>query len=239
MSKTSSHLIEINSLLPNYKYIVTDNILSLSDKKLLFTIKVKGLDFASLSDEEVESCFKTFINVFNEIGKTYGNNLGIWTHLIKSIDNFVDYKTFKNSFITKMAERYYKGFSENTFYKIDYFITFVLNYTEFEKGLQDCKDLILRINKTLVEYVPYPLGIVIRKDTAYSETLEFLAFLFTSEHIEVPLLTNVSFSEYLGKLANIHFGYDTCETRANNTTNSTFSMFYDLNSFPADTYLSM
>ncbi|MFI3256095.1 MAG: hypothetical protein R3Y52_01450 [Psittacicella sp.] len=239
MSKNFSGKIkDSRTMLPGYKYQVTEDIVAVDKQKLLLIIRFDGYDFGANTDSSIESNFENFVLALNEISKSFISNLSFTTYIKKSRANFTANEKYENNFIQEMCNKYYKEFNEANFYDLKYYLAITLKYQEIENGIRDMEDIKLRILKGFSVFKPYTLTTIETKNSAYSETLSFLANLYTcTNNNKIPVLGLDNFDSFLGSLASHHFGYDILETRPAERSDSIFSILYDLNYIAPETYL--
>lgn len=231
--------IDLRKLLPAYKFPITESLIALDGEKLMFTVRFDGLFHDSFSSATIENYFNSFVTVLNVLGKANKHNLSMWTHLIKEKNNFSDKIVFSDYFMQGFSKQYYESFQNGSFYKVGYYVTFVLKHTNLNDGIDRINEIQSMISSSLKPFNPHILKVVKRNGGDFCENLEFLTKLLTGEDVEIPLLMEITATEYISKLVNIHFGYDISETRLSDSVDSNYSVYYDLNSFPVDSYIGM
>ncbi|WP_109427002.1 VirB4 family type IV secretion system protein [Aggregatibacter kilianii] len=230
----------IESLLPVYRNNVSEYVISLEGDKLLFTVELAGTAFKSVSDEELYSYFSGLDDFFLNLGKEYGGKLAIWTHIIKKKDTFDQEYQFNSKFITRFTKTYLTAFDseKHTFFKTNYYITFVLKYEDIYEGLVDCDNIVALASTILHRYEGGVLKVVdISDSVSICENNEFLSYLLNGNKSTITLNDN----EVIDSVCNSDwlFNYDFFEVRNRESTKSKFGTAYFLKGYPAETSVGM
>lgn len=230
----------IEDLLPAYRNNVSDFAISLDGDKLLFTLELSGTAFKSVSNQELYNYFCGLDDFFLNLGKEYGGNLAIWTHIIKKKDDFNQTYKFDSPFITKFVNKYLTAFDseKNNFFKTSYYISFVLKYDDIHDGLAHCDSIIALANTIVRRYEGSVLRIVdINDSVSICENNEFLSYLLNGNRSTIVLNDN----EVIDSICNSDwlFNYDFFEIRNRERTKSKFGTAYVLKGYPAETTIGM
>lgn len=230
----------IEDLLPHYRNNVNDYVITLDGDKLLFSLELRGLSFKSVSDEELYNYFCALDDFFLNIGKEYGYNLAIWTHIIKKRDTFNAQYQFSSKFITDFVQTYLTAFdaSKHTFFKTRYYITFVLKYDDFQDGLANCNNIIALANTMIKRYEGSVLSVVdISDSVSICQNNTFLSYLLNGSDVDITL----NDAEVIDSVCNSDwfFNYDFFEVRAKDNPQSKYGTAYILKGYPAMTKVGM
>ena len=230
--------ISCDEILPKYSRLVTTEILSLDDERLLATIQIKGVPYQTASDTALQNYFLSEKRLFNALCRKYGSNLAVWTHIVKRKDDFNETYTFDNAFVQNFADRYCTEFSKSNFYRTDYYLTFVLKHRNINDGIADMDD-ILRASKRI--FKPFnAAALAITEDNEglfFCENLSFLGFLLNNYFPEIPVSSDKAV--YTISKSDLCFGYDTLEIRNHDTDTSKFAVLYDLDIYAPTTKAGM
>ena len=139
----SINAITLNKKIPLYGYPINRSVISLDDQKLMATIVLKGMPFESESSDSLEIAFTKVKGFLNQLAKIHGSKLAIWTHIVKRKDRLEQRYSFNSAFVQSFADKYVDTFTNDRFFKTEYYITFVLNYKgSLEYALTDFEDLL-------------------------------------------------------------------------------------------------
>lgn len=228
----------IEGLLPYYRNNINEFVITVGGDKLLFTIECEGTSFTSVSDSELNSFFSGLDDFFLNLGKEYGGELAIWTHIVKKKQVLEDEYKFDSKFIQEFTQKYLESFKSQNFFKTSYFITFVLKYNDLNDGLAQCNN-ILSLTETLTNrYEGKELRILdINDSVSVCENNEFLSYLLNNAYEAVTLNDN----EILDSICNSDwfFNYDYLEVRNKDRSYSKFGTAYFLKAYPARTSIGM
>lgn len=230
----------IEDLLPHYRNNVNDYVISLDGDKLLFTFELRGIAFTSISDDELYSYFCSLDDFFLTLGKEYGSNLAVWTHIIKQRDTFDAQYQFDSKFITDFAQTYLKTFNstENDFFKTRFYVTFIVKYDDFQDGLAICDNILATANNLLNRYEGNVLSVLdISDSVSVCKNNEFLSYLLNGNQSLIPL----NDAEVIDSICNSDwfFNYDFFEIRHRESTKSKYGTAYFLKGYPASTNVGM
>ena len=138
----------IKNLLPDYRNNINEYVITAQDK-MIFTLELTGTSHTSVSDKTLYSYFTSLDDFFLNLGKEYGGNLGVWTHIVKKKAHFDKDYQFESPFVQNLVDTYLTTFKNdnNNFYNTHYYITFVLKYSDINDGLAKC-DAIAELART-------------------------------------------------------------------------------------------
>lgn len=228
----------IENLLPRYRTNINEYVITVGGDKLLFTIECEGTPFTSVSDDELKSYFTGLDDFFLSLGKEYGGNLAIWTHIVKRKQTLKQTYKFDSKFIQEFTDKYLEGFQNQNFFKTSYFITFVLKYSDLNDGIAQCNNIFSLTNTLTNRYDGNVLKILdINDSVSICENNEFLSYLLNSQRDSITLNDN----EVLESICNSDwfFNYDYLEIRNKESTSSKFGTAYFLKGYPARTSCGM
>ncbi|EEP7800087.1 conjugal transfer protein [Salmonella enterica] len=231
---SSKKLSPIEGKIPPYQFNVTDSIISTEDGKLLSTIVIEGMPYESESDNLIRNRFIAINNYLRSIGKDCGGNLAIWTHIVKRRVSLLQRYEFKSQFVTDFVRKYCESFENGNFFKTQYYVTFVLKYSDFNDGVEQLTNI---NNQALTVFKNFNCSLLTVQDSANGlylcENSQFLSFLLNGQETQIPLshtpvVESIQSSEWA-------FGYDVEEIRNKETLDSRFAVSYLLKDYPAKT----
>ncbi|MGR5298444.1 conjugal transfer protein TraE [Vibrio mediterranei] len=244
MSVNGLKTIPLTEQLPQYGYPINRDMIALDDTKVMATLSIGGIPFESESTQTLKQAFELVKNILNILAKKHGSKLGVWTHIIKRKDTFNEHYPFDSDFMQRFSDRYLKAFSGTDFYRVRYYLTFVLNYkntlTEGEAALAD---IIKTVTSALKSFDCRVLQVVENTPPGqtcasyHCEHTAFLAYLLNYNDQLKPLSTDkvkqqITHSDW-------HFGHDMLEVRNTNNETAKFATFFEVGSFPIATELGM
>lgn len=227
---TSLKNLTSDTLIPNYKNCLTDSIYNLEDGRLLATVKIKGINYMVAKDSKLKEIFNTQKNFFNALSNKFGGHLAIWTHIIKKKDSLKTKYSFSDNFMSALSEKYCEQFNQDSFYTVDYFITFVLKSKTMDDGILDLTEILNSTCNIYEELDCKALSISNSINGIWNcDNLSFLGYLFNHYDPQIPLSSERAI--YSISRSNLHFGYDTFEIRNNNSTDSVYGVSYEMNNY--------
>ncbi|MBS0044844.1 hypothetical protein KFE26_21490 [Shewanella sp. M16] len=235
MSVNGLKTIPIINQLPKYGYPISRNIVSLDDSRIMATVCLNGMPFESESESELDQAFNSVKGFLNQLAKSHGSNMAVWTHIIKTKDELKADYSFDSSFMTEFSAKYLESFKGQRFFKTNYYLTFVLKVDSINNGVEVLND-ILKLSKAALGR--FDLSILeVNENTYRNEPAEFLSFLLNGTSRPIALGAS--------KLVNVignsdwHFGYDLLEIRNADSQSSKYATFYEVDSFPISTEMGM
>jgi type IV secretion system protein VirB4 len=232
----SINAITLNKKIPPYGYPINRSVISLDDQKLMATIVLKGMPFESESSDSLEIAFTKVKGFLNQLAKIHGSKLAIWTHIVKRKDRLEQRYSFSSAFVQSFADKYVDTFTNDRFFKTEYYITFVLNYKDsLEYTLTDFDDLLKTATSVLKTFDCSILKI--NDSGSRSENIEFLSYLLNNDDKTMPVTTS-KVADVIG-MSDWHFGYDLLEIRNAQSDKSKYATFYELDGFPLTTERGM
>ena len=232
MSANGLKTIELTDRLPKYGYPVNRTMISLDDSRLMATIHLKGMPFESESESTLNNAFLTVKGFLNQLAKLHGNNLGVWTHIVKRKDELDSSYQFDSEFMQSFSDKYISSFSGQRFFKTEYYITFVFKYKKgLSNGIGEFEDL-LKIAKSVLKRFDCSI-LHLNDDGTRCENIEFLSYLLNNKQKPYPL-TESKVVNVIGH-SDWHFGYDLLEIRNADSESSTYATFFELDGYPLTT----
>lgn len=229
----------IKNLLPDYRNNINEYVITAQDK-MIFTLELTGTSHTSVSDKTLYSYFTSLDDFFLNLGKEYGGNLGVWTHIVKKKAHFDKDYQFESPFVQNLVDTYLTTFKNdnNNFYNTHYYITFVLKYSDINDGLAKC-DAIAELSSTMIRrYNGTILKVVdINESVSLCKNNEFLSYLLNLNEVQLPLndeevIDSICDSDWF-------FNYDFFEVRSKSSTKSKYGTAYLLKGYPAETRAGM
>ncbi len=238
MSASGLNTIPIANRLPKYGYPINEHMISLDDGRLMATMHIKGMPFECESPKNIEQAFNAVRELLNQLAQNNGSNLAVWSHIIKREDTLDVNYSFSIPFVERFSKQYLDSFSTQRFFTTDYYLTFVYKYSEtLTQGESELYERLKLGLSVLKEFDASLLGIVSTSDGVLCENTQFLSFLLNHNDNTVPLTQ----SKVVDVIADSdwHFGYDVLELRNNNSPDSKYAVFYELDAYPATSYCGM
>lgn len=226
--------IGMSKFIPGYQYHVDENIIYLSDGKLIAPLFIDGFPFESVDDNEIVIRFNEFKDFLVGVGKQGG--LMIWSHIIKrrmTLDNFYQFKG--NDFLQGFADKYIESLSKDNFFRTDYALTLGVSVSSTEDSVRDgidkLNEIIQQAKATLSGMNVKTLGV--RDGYISSIASDYLSYFIGHENTDIPLSgTKISDSIADGDL---FFGFDVTEIRPAESDNSVYCTNYVVKDFPRTT----
>lgn len=232
----SKDTIGIEKLLPPYNLMLSKNVTSISDGKLMMSLVVDGIPFESESLQSVENAFINVNNFLSALCKDYGGKLAIWTHIVKKRVVLDEKYHFENKFIQGFVDKYTQTFSGMNFFKTYYYITFILQ-ADIEEGLESMESIKNQAEAVLKRFNVSVLGVSRKNNFYVSDSVGFLAYLLNNDDVITPLSHEPVAKSIVD--SDWFFGYDTLEIRNKESNKSKYAVTYILKEYPAHTECGM
>lgn len=210
---TPSH----TDFLPSLSQHVTNEIVHYDKGYFVCSIQLEGVPFESESDEYLLAQFTSLSRGLASFGKNLGDRLAIWTTFQRKKRQFDRNYAFNNVFEREFSEKYLKRFQENSFFKNNFFITFVIKYEDYDDGLREAQDILNSAMSLFQVYDPRALttyknehGII------FSEVYEFFGELINYSSQQMPLTAEPA-KNIIG-MSDLHFGTNIFECRSDSET---------------------
>ncbi|MCD9492626.1 conjugal transfer protein TraE [Photobacterium phosphoreum] len=233
----SLNSIAVNDILPPYSRLITPEILALDNGKLLATIKIRGITFETESERVLHNKFLIETRLFNALCRKYTNKLAVWSHIVKTKQQFNQRYQFDNDFIQSFVNKYCDSFNQSDFYTTDYYLTFVYNPSELKEGKEELYNIIKAVSVVFKSFNVTTLSLIETNHGLSCENLKFYSFLFNHYFPDIPFSSDKAI--YTVPKSDIHLGYDTMEIRNHETDSSTFAVLYELDVYCQTTYEGM
>lgn len=223
---TFSKYMQTDQIVPKYSRLVTHEILSLDDEKVLATIKISGIAHETMSEQNLENYFLAEKRLFNALCRKYGSNLAVWSHIVRRKVCFNERYKYDNSFMQSFSDRYVSGLNKARFYCTEYYLTFVLKHRNLNDGIDSLNDILRAAKVIFKSFNSEILSLKADDETCLCENISFLAYLLNGYFPKTPLSSD--------KVVNLiaksghHFGYDTLEIRNHESDTSKFAVLYEL-----------
>ena len=147
-----------------------------ADDKLGMTIRLEGIPFDGVDDNQLYVAFANLKNLFNAIGKLGGNNVAIWTTTKRRRIDFDRAYQFHNTFAKAFSSKYLERFNTNKYFENVFYITVILKYEELDDGIRDMEEIKAILTNSLTQYDPYVLTAYQNQhEVIFSEVLAFFA----------------------------------------------------------------
>ena len=201
-----------------------------ADDKLGMTIRLEGIPFDGVDDNQLYVAFANLKNLFNAIGKLGGNNVAIWTTTKRRRIDFDRAYQFHNTFAKAFSSKYLERFNTNKYFENVFYITVILKYEELDDGIRDMEEIKAILTNSLTQYDPYVLTAYQNQhEVIFSEVLAFFADLANGFKEPIPITHQDAYQVMGG--TDIHFGNRISEIRNNNKGESKFVALFDLADF--------
>ncbi|OEF63590.1 conjugal transfer protein TraE [Vibrio cyclitrophicus 1F175] len=197
---------------------------------------IKGMPFESESTSVIENSFQIVKGFLNQLAKTHGSKLGVWTHIVKQRSELDTVYQFDSKFMQSFSDKYLDSFSGQDFFSTSYYVTFIYQYRgTLSQGIDEFNDLLKLAKSVLHRFDCSILGL--SSDGSRCSNLEFLSFLLNNKQTSIPLTGN-KIIDVIGH-SDWHFGYDILEMRNADTNDSKYATFFELDGFPKSTHVGM
>ncbi|CAM4404299.1 MAG: Type IV secretion system protein virB4 [Legionellaceae bacterium] len=220
------------------------------DREYIQVIKLEGIDFETIDDEEINNFHNRLNNLLKSIASP---QIAIWQHLIRYKENNYPQGNFTNVFSQQLDEKYKKRIVNEKFMVNKLFLTIVYKPTMFKKkiplfnllkinedslnkeiqsSLDKMEKIISEILSSLMHYEPIRLGIYEHQGIYFSEPIEFFAFLVNGEKQRIPLSLH-SFNKTM-ITSRPFFGIETIELRT--STKNYYGAMLGIKAYPPETH---
>ena len=208
---------------------MTPEIVNYIDDKIAFVIRLKGVPFEGVDDNQAYAQFEQYKNLLSSLGKSNGADFAIWTTLKRRRTYIPKDYQFKDIFAQQFADKYTDKFNNSKYFKNSFYITAILKYKELDDGLSDMEEIKQSLLNGLSDYEPVVLSCYQNENgVIFSEVFEFFGELINGE--KEPALLTLEPAYKSIATADIHFGTRTHEIRTN-SGNQKFFVAYDLRDF--------
>jgi type IV secretion system protein VirB4 len=222
--------------LPKYRYHVTDSIVSLVDDRVMFTLSCTGVPFDVVSDLRLDSDYDSLNNMLLSIAKGTGSRLAVWFHHDHYKTQFETEYKFTYRWMEDFATRYMQKFDAIDVFENTFYMTFILK-PSMNDTIEDCIKELQEIQQTVTQllgsYEPHILTVYTHNDHVFSQTYEFLAYLYNGFWERMPV-TSLPLQQCI-ETSNHYHGYKLIETRYPDGGN-VYSAYYDLKDIPDPIY---
>lgn len=237
----SNAFLNLNDVLPDYRYHVDRNIITVGEDKLLSVIRFQGSPFMTVLNTNLEKQSDNLTSVINELVKINAPNIEFKTHTIKRKEKVHLNMQFDNWFSNKFAKKYMAQFEDGSFYTVKYYLSITYQYKRgIERGIDELQNALKFIKQALANYGVEVLGVKVDSTgVVLSEIGQFLASLVNSNE-EADNYITMSHDKIKDKLqsSKLYFGSDLSEIRLAEGGKK-FAVFYDLMECPNDTFRGM
>lgn len=219
-----------SDFLPKICQHVTNNIVHYKDGYLGFTIRLNGIPFDGVEDQHLYAQFVSLRTLLASIGKSYGKRLAIWGTMQRTKIDFDRDYVFANPFCRQFADKYLKRFQEQDYFENVFHLSALIKMDHnLDAGIKEAEELIHILMGSLAPYDPYLLTAYQNENgIAFSEVYEFYGSLINGKKDSIPLSVLGAYQTLGG--ANLHFGSDVCEIRAQDGTRK-YAQMFDLKDF--------
>ena len=216
--------------LPKMCQHVTPNFVWYKDGYLLFVIRMDGMPFDSVDDNVLFAEFSNLANTFAGLGKTLGDRLAVWTHVVRQKIDFNRNYHFQTTFCQQFSNKYLARFQKDDYFENVFYFSALIKSSNIDSAIKEAKELSEILLSALDPYDPTLLTVYQNQQgVMFSEVYEFISRLVNGCHERVPL-SNVDAYQTIGN-ADLHFGTDIAEIRPKNGQKRQFSIHYDLKDF--------
>lgn len=221
----------IEDKLPRIGRHVSPRVVNYGDGRALLVIRLSGMAFESLSEDEIASRFNQRNRIIAAAAKSKGNRLAFWNTLQRRRIDFSSRFAFKSAFMQQFASDYLKRFTTGDYFENIFHVAVLLKYDDLAEGVQELEDLGEQLTKALASYDPEILGTYQRNGIVFSDVYKYLGTIINGVEEEVPVMAAPAYE--LIPTSWFHFGYEIQEIRAENRTR--FAVNYDMKDFPDTT----
>lgn len=200
-----------------------------TDDKLAFVIRLKGVPFEGVDDNQQYAQFVQLKNLLASLGKANGADFALWTTFKRRRTYIPQDYHFENDFAKSFADKYTAKLNRNKYFKNSFYITGVLKYKEIDDGLNDIEEIKSSLLNGLAAYDPVVLSAYQNEHgVVFSEVYEFFGELINGEKEPMLITTDPAFHSI--PTADIHFGSRVHEIRTASGKQKWFKA-YDLRDF--------
>lgn len=248
--RTKTREVDPSVYLP-YTRHVTEHVVALSTRALMTTIRIDGVSFETADAGDLNDLHSKLNLTLRNIAD---DRLAIWTHLIRRRSDEYAVGTFRSDFARNLDRAYGAKLVEADLFRNEFFLTIVWHpgrdtseratafFTRLGRAaragaevdteaLKKLEDVSRDVVAALDRYRPRRLGLQQRKGLAFSEPMEFLHELVSSERIPMPLVQGpIGPTLYTNRLI---FGREAVEIRG--AGRSHFAGLFGLKEYPAST----
>ncbi|MBN3859949.1 hypothetical protein GKC56_05450 [Neisseriaceae bacterium PsAf] len=217
----------LEDFIPGYKSHLTEEIVYLTDKKVMCVFEFQGLPFESIEDETLVKQFFKLNHFLVNFGKTYENRLELWLQYKRENIEFNQEYEFTNYFTERLTNNYISILKKNKFYKNTFYISFVLKVSEYgvSSTINELKDLINDVNDLFIMYSPRLLTSYENENgVLFSEIYEYLHFIIQLEKKQMPITDMYAKKTIFD--SPMYFSHDVFEVR--NDDNTKYGQIYEL-----------
>ena len=144
----------MSDFLPKICRHLTAEIVNYTDDKLALVVRLKGIPFEGVDDNQSYAQFVQYKNLLSTLGKSNGANFAIWTTLKRRRTYIPKDYQFKDKFAQQFADAYTDKFNKSKYFKNSFYITAVLKYSELEDGLYEMEEIKQSLVNGLAAYEP-------------------------------------------------------------------------------------
>ena len=189
-----------------------------------------GMPFDSVDDNVLFAEFSNLANTFAGLGKTLGDRLAVWTHVVRQKTDFNRNYHFQTAFYQQFSNKYLARFQKDDYFENVFYFSALIKSSNIDSAIKEAKELSEILLSALDPYDPTLLTVYQNQQgVMFSEVYEFISRLVNGCHERVPL-SNVDAYQTIGN-ADLHFGTDIAEIRPKNGQKRQFSIHYDLKDF--------
>ncbi|WP_051940666.1 conjugal transfer protein [Stenoxybacter acetivorans] len=234
--------------LPKISQHVTDHFVWYNTGHMMFVIKMEGLPFDGVDDNQLLTHFIGLQNLFTALGKSGDNRLALWATLQRQKIDFNRNYQFSNPFCRQFADKYLSRFAEKDYFENIFYLSVVLKSEDIKSGVKECEELSSMMLKSLEVYDPSLLGLyhvggtriddgkegtppqyaALDYPLSFSEVYEFIGKLINTCRTPQPLTETAAY-QVIGN-ADLHFGSDVFEIRPDHAPRK-FAQAFDLKDF--------
>ena len=167
----------VSDFLPKICRHLTPEIVNYIDDKIAFVIRLKGVPFEGVDDNQAYAQFEQYKNLLSSLGKSNGADFAIWTTLKRRRTYIPKDYQFKDIFAQQFADKYTDKFNNSKYFKNSFYITAILKYKELDDGLSDMEEIKQSLLNGLSDYEPVVLscyqnenGVIFSGKWAYGST---------------------------------------------------------------------
>lgn len=218
--------------LPKLNFHVSESVVSTEDERLLFTIKMAGLPFETVTDGALDDQNNSLNNLFLSLGRSSGARLSIWAHQDHYRTDFhADYE-YKSKWMRDFSTRYMSKFVGKDIFENAFYLTFIIKgrdtYTN-DDLLREAVEIQQTVMQTLNDYDVELLTTYEKNGFLFSRTYEFMAYLYNGYWESVPVTSEPLFRTI--PQSTHHFHQTLMETRFPNGRKR-FATLFDGMAFP-------
>lgn len=227
--------LAVEEFIPQYRYHVTDSVVSIGDGRVMCIVKCRGVPFESVNELERQDQYDALNGVMLSLGKRTGSRLGAWLYWDHYETTFDADYSFHYKWLRDFHQKYMQRFKGRAMFENDFYIAFALKpfrNDTLDETVREMQEMQAMVLQGMRRYECEPLTTYEHNGHLFSQVYEFLSYLNDGIWQRVPVTAQPAYKT-IGT-SSLYQGYKLLETRFANGGRR-FSTLYDLKDFPEPT----